>query len=209
MTRSSPGCATAPRFYIVNQHIGWLKMYVIGMDENNWRDMRDRAELQLERLSQEIDKEAAAIPDTAATPPLPKRPFAFAVKRAPDNGPEEYRLFMDEGEAREAAEQLDGDYEALFRVGDRRSAVQSLNAAQPSWQPIIERLCKPEAGHTIHDVVANYRAIRRDALALSSTQSDGPTPGFRLIEEPCEHEHCEFPTCGCEVPLSSPDRGGK
>ncbi len=44
---------------------------------------------------------------------LPKRPFAFAVRRAPDNGPDQWRSAM----------QLDGDYEALYRVGDRRSAM--------------------------------------------------------------------------------------
>jgi hypothetical protein len=57
---------------------------------------------------------------------LPKRPFAFAVRRAPENGPDQWRLFMDEGEARAEAEQLDGDYEALFKVGDRRSAVTDI-----------------------------------------------------------------------------------
>lgn len=49
-----------------------------------------------------------------------KRPFAFAVRRAPENGPDEWRLFRDEAEAREAADQLGGDYEGLYRVGDRR-----------------------------------------------------------------------------------------
>ncbi len=66
--RSSPGSESAPRFYIVNQHIGWLKQYVIGMDGSNWRDMRGLAERQLEQLSEEIDKEAAALTDAAATP---------------------------------------------------------------------------------------------------------------------------------------------
>jgi hypothetical protein len=61
---------------------------------------------------------------------LLKRPFAFAVRRAPENGPDEWRLFRDEGEAREAAEQLDGDYEALYRVGDRRSTIERLRTVE-------------------------------------------------------------------------------
>lgn len=48
-----------PLFYIVNQHIGWLKQYLLGMDETNWRDMQAHAERQLESLSSEIDKIAA------------------------------------------------------------------------------------------------------------------------------------------------------
>lgn len=68
----------------------------------------------------------------AQTPDISKRPFAFAVRRAPDNGPDQWRLFMDEGEARAEAEQLDGDYEALFRVGDRRSAIAALQAPADS-----------------------------------------------------------------------------
>lgn len=68
MAQSSTG---APLFYVVNQHIGWLKQYVFGMDENNWRDMRDRAESQLKQLSQEIDKEAAAIRGVAQQPLAP------------------------------------------------------------------------------------------------------------------------------------------
>jgi len=70
----------------------------------------------------------AAPPLQAPAFDLPKRPFAFAVRRAPENGPDQWRLFMDEGEARAEAEQLDGDYEALFRVGDRRSAIAALQA---------------------------------------------------------------------------------
>jgi len=33
----------------VSQHIGWLKQYIQGMDETNWKDMRLRAERQLDR----------------------------------------------------------------------------------------------------------------------------------------------------------------
>lgn len=47
-------------------------------------------------------------------------------------------------------------------------------------------------------------------MAIPSTgRQSGPTPGFRLIEEPCEHHHCEFPSCGCEVPISSPEGSSK
>jgi hypothetical protein len=53
------------RFYIVNQHIGWLKQYVLGMDETNWRYMRFRAEWQLEELSSEVAKIDAALMSSA------------------------------------------------------------------------------------------------------------------------------------------------
>jgi hypothetical protein len=49
------------RFYIVNQHIGWLKQYIIGMGLGNWEGMRLRAERQLEQLSDDIDKMDAAL----------------------------------------------------------------------------------------------------------------------------------------------------
>jgi len=64
--------------------------------------------------------------------PVAKRPFVFAVRRAPENGPDQWRLFMDEEDAREAANQLDGDYEGLYRVGDRRSAIAAL--APAGWR---------------------------------------------------------------------------
>ena len=35
----------------VIQHIGWLKQYLGNMTEDNWRDMKLRAERQLEELS--------------------------------------------------------------------------------------------------------------------------------------------------------------
>jgi ribosomal protein S6 len=35
----------------VTQHIGWLKQYLSNMTEDNWRDMKLRAERQLEELS--------------------------------------------------------------------------------------------------------------------------------------------------------------
>lgn len=74
------------------------------------------------------------------------RPFAFAVQRAPENGPDQWRLFMDEGEARTEALQLDGDYEALFRVGDRRSAIEAIaatptRAAPPAAVWFVVGLC--------------------------------------------------------------------
>lgn len=67
---------------------------------------------------------------------LPKRPFAFAVRRAPENGADEWQLFRDEGDAREAAAQLDGDYEGLYRVGDRRTALSpdSRKAEPVAWR---------------------------------------------------------------------------
>jgi hypothetical protein len=49
------------RFYIVNQHIGWLRQYITGMSPDNWRDMQVRAERQLEQLSDEINKTDAAL----------------------------------------------------------------------------------------------------------------------------------------------------
>ena len=69
---------------------------------------------------------------TAGWDDLPKRPFAFAVKRAPENGEDQWRLFMSEADARAEAEQLDGDYEGLYRVGDRRSAVESIRHEAPA-----------------------------------------------------------------------------
>jgi hypothetical protein len=38
----------------ITQHIAWLKQYVEGMDEYNWKDMRLRAERQLESLSEAL-----------------------------------------------------------------------------------------------------------------------------------------------------------
>lgn len=62
--------AKAPLFYIVNQHVGWLKQYVLGMDMENWRDMQNRAAGQLEILSAELDKiEIATAPQALAAMP--------------------------------------------------------------------------------------------------------------------------------------------
>lgn len=83
---------------------------------------------------------------------LPKRPFAFAVKRAPENGPDQWRLFMDEGEARDAAEQLDGDYEALYRVGDRRSTIDHKDAVyKRAWDAYVDFAMDP--GKTTFDCI--------------------------------------------------------
>ncbi|HEY1980715.1 MAG TPA: hypothetical protein VGH13_11560 [Xanthobacteraceae bacterium] len=38
----------------VQQHIGWIKLYVEGMTVDNWRDMKLRAERQLEKLSDAV-----------------------------------------------------------------------------------------------------------------------------------------------------------
>lgn len=38
----------------LNQHIGWLKIYVECMTERNWRDMRLRIERQMDMLVEEI-----------------------------------------------------------------------------------------------------------------------------------------------------------
>jgi hypothetical protein len=50
--RSSPVSET-----VIDQHIGWLKMYVGMTDESNWRDMRLLSERQLERLSEAVDQQ--------------------------------------------------------------------------------------------------------------------------------------------------------
>jgi hypothetical protein len=39
----------------ITQHLAWLKQYVEGMDESNWKDMRLRAERQLEQISADLD----------------------------------------------------------------------------------------------------------------------------------------------------------
>jgi hypothetical protein len=39
----------------VDQHIGWLKMYLDSMSERNWRDMRLYADRQLGRLEATLD----------------------------------------------------------------------------------------------------------------------------------------------------------
>lgn len=51
-----------------------------------------------------------------AAPVFIKRPVAFRVKRVLPkvDGSDEWRLFNDEAVAREEAEQIDGDYQALF-----------------------------------------------------------------------------------------------
>jgi len=59
-----------------------------------------------------------------STVELPKRPFAFAVQRAPENGPDQWRLFLDEG---------------LYRVGDRRSAINDRSKAyKRAWDAYVE-----------------------------------------------------------------------
>lgn len=42
----------------IQQHIGWLKMYVEGMSPENWRDMRLRCERQIEQLSAAMQRAA-------------------------------------------------------------------------------------------------------------------------------------------------------
>lgn len=44
---------------IIDQHLGWLKMFICGMNEKNWRDNRLYAERQLEHLCTDLDKERA------------------------------------------------------------------------------------------------------------------------------------------------------
>ncbi len=44
----------APKQEIIDQHIGWLKLYLAEMRPENWRDMRDYAERQVERLQRDI-----------------------------------------------------------------------------------------------------------------------------------------------------------
>lgn len=74
-----------------------------------------------------------------------------------------------------------GEYVSCSGCGARSGDSPSQKEAREWWnvrtsdlapslqQSILKRLCEPETGHTIHDVVANYRAIRRDALSISST----------------------------------------
>lgn len=44
----------------LQEHIGWLKLYVLEMDENNWRDMRNHCTAQLRMLSDELSRAAPA-----------------------------------------------------------------------------------------------------------------------------------------------------
>lgn len=41
----------------VQQHLGWLKMYIEGMTPENWRDMRDHADRQLKQLIAALNAE--------------------------------------------------------------------------------------------------------------------------------------------------------
>ena len=50
---------TAPDEYIVSQHIGWLKMYLAEMNENNWRDMQLYAQRQVDELSEKMQRDPA------------------------------------------------------------------------------------------------------------------------------------------------------
>lgn len=43
----------------IRQHVGWLKQYVHGASQDNWRDMMLRAERQLEDLSAALDRDHA------------------------------------------------------------------------------------------------------------------------------------------------------
>lgn len=66
--------AQASLDYELSQHIGWLKQYVQGMTEMNWRDLALRAERQLEELS-----EALALP-SAEPSPAKREPTRWPAK---------------------------------------------------------------------------------------------------------------------------------
>src|SRR5882757_4724788 len=100
----------------------------------------------------------------------PKRPFAFAVKRAPENGADQWRLFLDEGAARAAAEQLDGEYEGLYRVEDRRSVSASLEAKyNRAWDVYVEK--------SMHSDRSTFDCIKAVVDAVSSEPAQAPTIG--------------------------------
>lgn len=115
----------------------------------------------------------------------PKRPFAFAVKRAPENGMDEWRLFMDEGEAREEAAQLDGDYEGLYRVGDRRSVI----TAPPATDAVREACCYAERLATVlwskhfKNSVPEWKPLSDDLFGLL-TQIDNMTTALTTSAAP-------------------------
>src|SRR5881396_3881865 len=39
---------------VAPQHVGWMKQFILGMDESNWRDMQIRAVRQLDHLSADL-----------------------------------------------------------------------------------------------------------------------------------------------------------
>jgi hypothetical protein len=39
---------------IIEQHLAWLRLYAVEMKPQNWRDMRDRIETQIEKLEVEL-----------------------------------------------------------------------------------------------------------------------------------------------------------
>lgn len=40
----------------VRQHIGWLKIYLAEMSEENWRDLKLRCERQLDELGRQFPR---------------------------------------------------------------------------------------------------------------------------------------------------------
>lgn len=52
--------ASLTELELARQHIEWLRIYVLGMKAENWRDMRDHAERQLNELSEIIYRLDAA-----------------------------------------------------------------------------------------------------------------------------------------------------
>lgn len=44
---------------LLQEHVGWLRLYVADMTEANWRDMKLRCERQLDELGKLVDGETA------------------------------------------------------------------------------------------------------------------------------------------------------
>jgi len=57
-----PASPVAQGSSVLSQHIGWMKQYILAMDESNWRDMRLQIRAQLDALSADLAPQPPAAP---------------------------------------------------------------------------------------------------------------------------------------------------
>lgn len=110
-----------------SQHIGWLKQFIAGMDESNWRDMKLRAERQLEEL--------AADPSQGAT--------AHALPRLKTPDIDDYPPWLMKAVKRELVEMMGLD----FNFDDARSVLKTIDKAIADHSPART----PAGGETVSE----------------------------------------------------------
>jgi len=74
----------------ITQHIAWLKQYIDGMNKSNWKDMRLRAERQLEQISSDLDARSLTPPVFTSGQPRSSIDPADIIERL-ESGPSSTR----------------------------------------------------------------------------------------------------------------------